>query len=82
MEGRNPQVLKEGGWREREPCCTESLLDAFSRGNGTFSCQCGFEPLAVRHVLGPLAAGALKKGRPGLRVMGGWGRKGLLRSGA
>lgn len=62
VEGRNPQGLKEGGWIERESCCTASFLDAFSRENGTFSCKCGFEPLAVRHVLGLLTAGASGQG--------------------
>lgn len=46
-EERNPQGLKEGKWIERESCCI-AFLHAFSRGNGTFSCKCGLEPLAER----------------------------------
>lgn len=61
VEGRNPQGLK-GGWIEKESYCIASFLGAFSRGNGTFSCKCGFEPLAVRHVLGLLAADASRWG--------------------
>lgn len=59
VEKRNSQDLE--GWMEWESCCTASLLVSFNRGNSTFSHKCRFEPLAVRDLLGLLAAGGLWK---------------------